>query len=85
MRRGTGYKIVGGILIAGPVLGVIALLLPGDPPRRVPGWLWAVIGFVLYRHGMRLAAQEYEPPQPSIHSAVISVWLRQLVSRLRGK
>jgi len=65
MRRSTGYKIAGGILIGFFVLGVIVLLLAHEEPRRVPGWLFGLIGFLLYRHGMRLAAEEYKRPRPT--------------------
>jgi hypothetical protein len=83
LRPSTGYKIVGGVLIAFSVLGIV-LVLSGATPRA-PGWLPAVIGFLLYLRGMRLAVKESDSQLPSVHFAVISAWLQQLVRRLRGR
>ena len=84
MRPSTGYKVVGGVLIAYVALGVV-LALFGEG-NRAPGWLFALMGFLLYRRGMRLAVKENNEAQPpSVHFAVISVWFRQLVRRLRGR
>jgi len=68
MRRGTAYKIAGGILIGWFVLGILTLLLCDGKPVKAPGALLALFGFLLYRHGMRLAVQENKPREvaPSV-------------------
>jgi hypothetical protein len=75
MRAGAGYKLAGGILIGWVALGIVTVLLPGDARVKAPGWLYALIGFMLYRHGMRLAAQENKPPVPRSVSKKFEVFV----------
>lgn len=82
MRPSTGYKIIGSVLIAAAVIGIV-LALFGQPTGGA-GLLVVLIGFLLYRRGMRLALQEHEPQQRSVYLAMFVAWWCQLARRLRG-
>jgi hypothetical protein len=83
MRPSTGYKLVGGALIAAAVITVV-LLWFGVDVHEIPRSPPAFIGFLLYVRGMSLAAKE-GPQPPSIHLAVARAWLAQLARRVRGR
>lgn len=82
MRPSTGYKIVGGFIIASALVAIVSALF--GTPTAGPGTLAVLIGFLLYRRGMRLAAQE-SPQLRSVHVAVVSAWFQGLARRLRGR
>jgi hypothetical protein len=82
MRPSTGYKLIGCLFIV-PAVGATVLALFGESTGR-PGLAGLLIGFFLYRRGMRLALQENEAPQQSIYFAMLTAWWRQLTRRQRG-